>query len=79
MAENLLPVTSAGTALQKVERAFAQELLCPWHELDAFTDDHGLDEEGIEEAAEHFAVSPRLVLTTLVNKKKVPRGRLPPS
>jgi hypothetical protein len=75
--DRLLPITSASTALQKLERAFAQELLCPWHELHAFTNQHGVDGDGIVEAAEHFEVSQLVVLTTLVNKKKVPRARLP--
>lgn len=74
--EHLLPVTDAATAVQKFERAFAQELLCPWTALDAFTDEHGLDDEGIADAAEYFQVSERLVLTTLVNKNKLLRCRL---
>lgn len=74
--EHLLPVTNAITAMQKFERAFAQELLCPWTALDEFTDTNGLDDEGIAEAAQHFKVSELLVLTTLVNKKKLPRDRL---
>jgi len=77
-AEHFLPVTTSATALQKFERAFAQELLCPWDALDAFTDEHGMDEEGIAEAAEYFQVSEWLVLTTLVNRGKLPRHRLPP-
>lgn len=74
--QHLLPVSDAGTALQKFERSFAQEFLCPWQELDAFTDQSGTGDEGIAEAAEHFMVSERLILSTLVNKGKVSRGRL---
>jgi len=48
--ETLLPVTTAATSLQKFERAFAQELLCPWRELERFTDKHGVDEDGVFEA-----------------------------
>lgn len=73
---HLLPVTEARTALQKLERSFAQEFLCPSDALDAFTDEHGLDDDGIEDAAEYFGVSQRLILSTLVNKKKLPRNRL---
>ena len=62
--------------MQKFERGFAQELLCPWQELDEFTNNSGLDEEGITEAAEHFQVSRLVVLSTLVNKQKLPRTRL---
>lgn len=74
--EHLLPATNAFTAMQKFERAFAQELLCPWTELDQFTDECGLDDEGIAEAAQHFKVGELLVRSTLVNKKKLPRDRL---
>lgn len=76
--QHLLPVTSAPTATQKFERSFAQEFLCPWIDLDAFTDEHGVDDDGIAEAAEHFEVSEHLVLSTLVNHKKLSRERLPP-
>ena len=75
--QHLLPVTTAATATQKFARSFAQEFLCPWADLDAFTDAHGLDDDGIAEAAEHFEVSERLVLSTLVNRKKLSRERLP--
>ena len=70
-----LPVTSAHTALQKVERTFAQEFLCPWEALDAYTDKAGLDDDAISEAAEHFQVSPLTVLSALVNRKKISRRR----
>ncbi len=74
-ADQLIPVTTTSTALQKADRSFAQELLCPWEALDAFTDERGLDDEAIEDAANHFDVSELLVLSTLVNKHKVPRHR----
>jgi hypothetical protein len=76
--DHVLPVTSADTAFQKLERSFAQELLCPWSALDAYTDEHGTDDEGIAAAAEHFEVSEYLVLSTLVNNDKLERERLPP-
>lgn len=75
-AEHLLPVTTGKTALQKVQRAFAQEFLCPFAALDQFTDENGLDMEGIADAADYFGVSPLLVVSTLVNNKKLPRDRL---
>jgi len=74
--QHVLPVSDAATALQKLERSFAQELLCPWQDLDAFTDENGTDDDGIADAASHFAVSQRLVVTTLINKGKLPRSRL---
>ncbi|MGD0837564.1 MAG: hypothetical protein ABSB49_13060 [Polyangia bacterium] len=73
---HVLAVSDAHTAFQKLERSFAQEFLCPWSELDHFTDERGTDEDGIAEAAEHFAVSEYLITTTLVNKGKLPRERL---
>jgi hypothetical protein len=73
---HLLPMTDATTALQKLERSFAQEFLCPFAALDTFTDEHGLDDDGIAAAAESFGVSQRLILSTLVNKKKLGRERL---
>jgi hypothetical protein len=75
--QHVLPVSSANTALQKLERSFARELLCPWQDLDAFTDESGTDDEGIAAAAAYFSVSQMVVLTTLVNKGKIARGRLP--
>ncbi|MCC6523654.1 MAG: hypothetical protein IT373_13445 [Polyangiaceae bacterium] len=77
-AEHLVPVTRSYSALQKLERSFAQELLCPWASLDAFTDDRGMHDEALAEAAEHFQVSEWLVRSTLVNRHKLSRYRLPP-
>ncbi len=75
--DHVLPVSEAGTALQKFERSFAQELLCPWAELDAFTNERGANEEGVLEAAEHFDVSEYVIISTLVNNGKISRRRLP--
>lgn len=71
-----LPVTQASTALQKFERSFAQEFLCPWRELDEMTKAHAISSDRIESAAKHFSVSPLLVASTLVNKGRMPRERL---
>lgn len=76
--EHLLPVSDAGTALQKLGRSFAQELLCPWEALDAYTDEHGLDDEALSDAAAHFEVSELLVRSTLVNRGKLDRWRITP-
>jgi hypothetical protein len=76
-SDNVLPITNAATAFQKFERSFAQELLCPWQALDDFTNDSGLDDDGISSAAEHFIVSEHLILSTLVNNGKLSRDRLP--
>jgi hypothetical protein len=76
-ADRVLPVSDVQTALQKFERSFAQELLCPWVELDALTDDRGTDEAGVQEAADYFEVSEYLVISALVNNGKISRNRLP--
>lgn len=75
-SQRVLPVSKTATALQKFERAFAAEFLCPWRDLDAFTDECGTDDDAIAEAAAHFDVSEMLVLSSLVNKGKVHRARL---
>lgn len=75
--EHVIPVTDGYSALQKLERAFAQEFLCPWEGLDEFTDEHGVDDETLIEAAEFFQVSEWTVRSTLVNRRKIPRDRLP--
>ncbi len=75
--QHLVPVTDTATALQKFERSFAREFLCPWEALNAFTEDHGVDDETLIDAAEYFQVSEYLVRSTLVDWGKVPRNRLP--
>lgn len=74
--EPLLPVTRGNTAMQKFERSFATEFLCPWAELDDATDEDGTDDDVLEDVAERYGVSPLLVRTSLVNKGKIPRYRL---
>lgn len=76
--QHVVPVTNRDSALQKLERSFAQEFLCPWAALDAFTDERGVDDDAVTEASEHFHVSELLVRTTLVNRGKLARDRLPP-
>ncbi len=75
--EHLLPVTTGKSSLQKLERSFAQELLCPWASLDAFTDEHGLSDDAIADAADHFGVSEWTTISALVNRGKLGRDRLP--
>jgi hypothetical protein len=50
--------------------------LCPWRDLDAYTDEHGTSDDAMADAADYFSVREKLILTTLVNKHKVPRSRL---
>ncbi len=69
-AEPLSPATQSHSYRQKVQRAFAAELLSPY---EAVVDMLGTDtsEEHQAEAAEHFQVSPLAIWTMLVNKGHV--------
>lgn len=75
--QHLVPVTDGDTALQKLERSFAQEFLAPWTAIDEFTDEHGLDDDALTDAAQHFQVSEQTVRATLMNKGKLSRNSLP--
>ena len=75
--EHVIPLTGRKSVLQKVSRSFAQEFLCPWEALDAFTDEYGNDDDALVRAAEYFQVSEHLVRTTLVNRGKMARDLLP--
>lgn len=70
-----MPVTRAKTARQKLQRAFAAELLCPSQALQDMLPQDPEDDD-VEGAARHFEVSPLLVRTSLVNKGLLPRDRL---
>ncbi len=74
--DTLLPATPAKTQRQKFQRAFAQEFLCPYGELATYLNTQEPGDEGIEDAARHFDVSPLLVKTTLVNKGQLERSSL---
>jgi hypothetical protein len=76
-SEHVVPVTDTHSALQKLERAFAQELLCPWRALDQLTDESGLGDDALAEAAAYFEVSEWVVRTALVNRGKAGRSLLP--
>ena len=66
--EPLLPATGAHTYRQKAQRAFAAELLCPYH---AVVDFLGADrsEDRCNEAATHFNVSSLAIATLLANNE----------
>jgi Zn-dependent peptidase ImmA (M78 family) len=74
--ERLLPLTRMITGRQKFQKAFAQELLCPFMELKEFLGDSPPNNEIIEDAAYHFEVSPLVIGTALVNKKLLDRAYL---
>lgn len=65
--DSLLAATRAGTARQKVQRAFAAELLLPWEDLVESIGDDPSD-EAMETTARNYRVSPLLVRTRLVTK-----------
>lgn len=80
------PLTDTNTARQQFQRAFAQSLLCPFKDLLDFLQADFLhadfpladrpDDDDIREAADHFAVSTRVIETILVNKGVIARDRL---
>ncbi|TQF00162.1 MAG: hypothetical protein FKY71_04765 [Spiribacter salinus] len=72
----LSTATDAYTVRQKFQRAFAQELLCPFDSLMGLLDTDSPSDEDIEGAADHFQVSPLLVRTALVNRHVLPREAL---
>jgi hypothetical protein len=75
-AERLLPATRRKTARQKFQRAFAQELLCPFEALTHFSRKGSFGDDEVDAAAQCFDVSPLLVRTTLVNRGVLDRGAL---
>ena len=75
----LLPATRSKTERQKFQRAFAQELLCPFDDLNeylGYPDAETVGEDDIHDAADHFDVSPLLIHTALVNKGVLNRESL---
>lgn len=70
------PISRAGTARQKFQRAFAASLLCPPTALQDYLQTEEPADEDISEAARHFHVAERVVQTILVNKRLMARGRL---
>jgi Zn-dependent peptidase ImmA (M78 family) len=72
----LNPATTAKTARQQFQRAFAQEFLCPFDALRAKIQTTMPDEDDIAEAASYFNVSTRVIEATLVNKGELDREAL---
>lgn len=68
-SSQLLSITHSKTSRQKFQRAFAQELLCPYQGLVEVMDTSNPTEEKLEAAAKHFNVSPLAVGYTLENKR----------
>ena len=57
----LFPATATSSYRQKVQRAFAAELLCPWEAARPMIEDM-VSEDDATDVANHFGVSTRLVL-----------------
>ncbi|UEM04529.1 hypothetical protein JL101_003540 [Skermanella rosea] len=66
-----LPATRTKTVRQKMQRAFAAELLCPIKALDSFMGGDYSDDR-MEEAAEHFGVSVLTAKSHLANHDLIP-------
>ncbi len=75
--ESLRPATRASTYRQKMQRAFAAELLCPVASLVDFLNDDFSD-DAREEAAERFGVSSLAVTSVLVNNHELDRDEIRP-
>lgn len=73
----LLPITDAATARQKVQRAFAQEFLCPVDALQRMLSLPSPSDAQLEDAAHLFDVSELTVRSALVNRGLVDRRLLP--
>lgn len=71
----LLPATRAYTYRQKVQRAFAAELLSPFQEVEAFLAGD-FSEEMRQEAAHYFQVSELNIRTQLANHRHIDRDEL---
>lgn len=70
LAGRLLPATRTYSYRQKMQRAFAAELLCPFAAMDEMlAGDYSEDRQN--DIAEHFNVSPMTILTQLRNKRRI--------
>ena len=68
--ERLFPATRTYSYRQKMQRAFAAELLCPFASVDEMlSGDYSEDKQN--DVAEHFSVSPMTIRTQLRNKRRI--------
>ncbi len=70
------PTTTARTARQKFQNAFAANLLCPASAVVGYVGSDNPSDDDISAAAQHFHVSEKVVRTILVNKHVLDRGSL---
>ena len=74
--DTLFPATNAYTYRQKAQRAFAAELLSPFHAVeDLLSGDYSTDRQ--QKVADHFRVSPMTISTQLVNHGRIRREDAP--
>ncbi len=73
----LIAATASHTYRQKMQRAFAAELLCPVDAIAAMLDEDRSD-EGLDEVARYFKVSSLTVQTQLVNNGLIARDKTEP-
>jgi hypothetical protein len=74
-AKKLYPATGTDTYQQRLQRAFAAELLCPFETVrDMLNGDYS--DENMQEVAHHFQVSDLTVRTQLVNNDHLERSAL---
>jgi hypothetical protein len=76
-SDRVLPATDRATVRQKIQRAFAQELLSPIEGLKTMVSLPNPREGELEDAADHYGVSPWTVRSALVNRELVGREYLP--
>ena len=75
-SERLFPATRAYSYRQKMQRAFAAELLSPFASVaEMLRGDYS--EESQNAVAEHFTVSPMTIRTQLVNHRCIDREDAP--
>lgn len=72
-AEALGPLADTNTARQKFQRAFAQNLLCPFDELMTFLETSSPTDDDIADAAQNFSVSEGVIHTILMNNNVIER------
>ena len=75
-AERLLPATRAHSYRQKMQRAFAAELLSPFASVDDMLEGD-YSEENQNAVAEYFKVSPMTISWQLVNHRRIDREDAP--
>ena len=64
---SLFPATSTSSYRQKVQRAFAAELLCPWEAAESMLH-QVVSEDDATDVANHFGVSPLLLYNRIIDQ-----------